>query len=347
MSERPQKVDPVRSKGLSDFVFAADDGYSIPLRVAVGSLLNSCIGRGGEIVIHVLDLGISDANWQDCAESWRRLRPTVLIVRYPISPSRYARMRLWRGSVATYARIDIPELLRGVEWCCYFDCDTLIVRDPRELSSFCESDFAILGRAVREDIIDAVDGRWFREKGLEIDRNRYVCAGILLMNLSWFRSHGTAAKCFDFLLHYPDSVTADQTALNYVCKGSVGLLPDEWGLGSDETMKATSCSCVHFAGTVPWRNVSDIGFFCGEHRLADLWRRLAIERLGVTNEELPNLSLKRTWMLRSCGCITWHLLVTLSVLNCIPGRLGGIVKSVRQRRQARAVARLRELIFCG
>lgn len=330
-----------------DFAFAADDGYAIPLRVAVGSLLNVCSKNGGELVVHVLDLGVSDVNWTACVDSWKCVMPEAAFVRHPIDPARYAGLRLWRGSVATYARIDLPKLLPDVTWCYYFDCDTMVIEDPRLCSKWCDLDLALVGRAIRGDIVDAIDGKWLNEKGLPFDRSHYVCAGVLLMNLAWLRSHNAIAACFDFLSRYPDSVTPDQLALNCVCRGHVGLLPDEWGLGSDETMKSERCACVHFAGVVPWRKETDIGFFCGEHELAGIWRRLAVEKLNVPAEKLCNLSWRKTWFLRMAGFLVRQVLTIVVWTRLYPKRFGRIAESVRQRNRVQAVKRIRAQVFAS
>lgn len=322
------------------FAFAADDGYAVPLRVAVCSLLNACARNGGEISVHVLDLGISDSSWESSVEIWKRLMPEVKVCRHPIDASRYKDFRLWHGSLATYARIDLPELLADVDWCFYFDCDVMIVRDPRMLSTMCADDVALIGHVVREDIFTAIDGRWLVANGLPADGAHFVCAGVLMMNLDWLRKNDKVSACYDFLARYKDAVTPDQLALNCTCRGHVQPLPEGWGVISDEAMKVEDCGCIHFAGLVPWRAARGLGYYCGEQKLADIWRRFAVETAGIPPEKVDALSWRKTWCHRLCGAVAWQILKLCARLNAYPRKYERLIESVRVRERVHAAERI-------
>lgn len=330
---------------IKHFAFAADEGYAIPLRVAVCSLLHACVRNGGEVSVHILDLGLKENTWNSCTDCWRALMPTAKVFRHPIATCRYKGFRRWHGSLATYARIDLPDLLPTVDWCFYFDCDVMLVKDPRALSEICSNDVAIIGHVVREDIFNALDGKWLVANSLPADGAHFVCAGVLLMNLDWFRRNGGVAACYDFLTKYKDPVTPDQLALNCVCRGHIRPLPRGWGVISDEAIKLSDCGCVHFAGLVPWRAAHGLGYYCGEQRLADVWRRVAVELAGVPSRCVDALSWKNTWWLRSCGFVAWQLLKICTRLNLYPRRYKRLMGSVRKRMQAASVDRIIEQIF--
>ena len=112
---------------LEHFVFAADGNFRLQLKVAVASLLEASADTDRDIVIHVLDMGIGNDAWDELVEVWRGLFESVNFERHLIDESRFAGYRKWKGGLAAYARILLPELLCDVDYCLYADCDTFFV----------------------------------------------------------------------------------------------------------------------------------------------------------------------------------------------------------------------------
>jgi lipopolysaccharide biosynthesis glycosyltransferase len=59
--------------------------------------------------------------------------------------------------------------------------------------------------------------------------DKYFCAGIMVINLDYWRKHKIAERAIDFLLKY-SPYAADQDALNYVIKGNYTELHPRWNL---------------------------------------------------------------------------------------------------------------------
>lgn len=227
-------------------VYAADANYLFPLRVAVSSAIAQA-SRPQDLVIHVLDCGIPDEEWEPfLASVWSG--GEAAFVRHPIDLNRFGGFREWHGSLATYARLCLPDLLPDVPWCVYADGDTLFTDDPFKLESLFDEACAMQGHATSL----TTQPEWFARHAFAQDWAHYVCAGFLLLNLSWMRAHDAVRWCLGFLCEHPDAPFPDQDALNILCAGQVGVLPDAWGVFSGAALALTRPGCIHYAGELPW-----------------------------------------------------------------------------------------------
>lgn len=331
---------------IADFAFAADGNYLMPLRVAVASLLHACRHNPRPLTVHVLDLGIKENDWADLVSFWSRMSPQAKFKRYIISPEKYAGYRIWNGSVATYARLELPILLPQVEWCFYFDCDVLVTRDPRELEETCDPQMAIIGRVNYGLTTRQVDAPWLNERNLPFDESTYICAGVLLMNLDWFRRTGKWRSCFAFLEKYPNPAAVDQTVLNVVCFNNVGLLPQGWGEFSVEAVESDASGCVHFSGKSPWQVHSGWFYFCGEYKLESIWRRFAIKYAGCTDGDFDEMSPVK-------GTVSWLLAHAIFVgveiiwkMGLYPLSAKNRIERFLRRCKAKVAARINNELFC-
>lgn len=240
-------------------VFAADEKFALQLEVVVSSAL---IFNTGSLVVHVLDCqsggGYSAETWQGLLSAWTRLPKregsSYDVIRHPIDMSLFAGFQSWNGSLATYARLLLGDILPEVRLCLYSDCDVLFLRDPMEVFRWAEGkDFAIAGHKNGADG-DMKDFPFFERHGLSFDREHYFCAGFILMNLDWLRAHDMKSVSFDFLNRYPDSIAADQCPLNYISSGHIALLPDGWGNAAAECFSIKGeIGAIHYAATAPWK----------------------------------------------------------------------------------------------
>lgn len=330
---------------ISDFAFAADGNYVMPLRVAVASLLHACRFKPRAITVHILDVGIPDGKWNELAAFWIALMPQAKFRRHIVSAERYKGYRIWNGSLATYARLELPDLLPDVDWCFYFDCDILITRDPAELEEVDVSDLAILGQLNYGPATDSSDGPWLASRKLPFDPRCYVCAGVLLMNLSYLRRTNGANRCFDFLERHPDSIAADQVALNVVCFGHIGLLPPGWGVFSIEAMVEGRSGCIHYSGKLPWRSHRGWLYFCGEHKLERLWRRFAVRVGGCSMRDFENLPM---WVRIRDFAIALSIRAiaeTVVSLRLYPTRMSARMERIRRRFRSDLIGRLEMELF--
>lgn len=230
-------------------VYATDQCYLFPTQVAASSAI-ACSSRRSYICIDILDCGVPDEEW-DCfvRELRERLGNEFGLVRHKIDMRRYDEYPSWHGSKGLYARLELPIILSDIDWCVYADGDTLFTDDPLKLADLCSNEYALLGH---EDDFDDKQKKWHEDHELPFDCRRRICSGFLLMNLKWFRANDGSKRCLRFVESYPDVVFPDQDALNYVCIGKIGLLPDEWGKITYLANAQTQRGCFHYVAARPW-----------------------------------------------------------------------------------------------
>jgi lipopolysaccharide biosynthesis glycosyltransferase len=63
--------------------------------------------------------------------------------------------------------------------------------------------------------------------------DKYFCAGVMIINLQYWREHKVAEQAIDFLLKY-SPYAADQDSLNYVIRGNYIELHPRWNVMRQE-----------------------------------------------------------------------------------------------------------------
>jgi len=334
---------------LRDFCFAADENYTMPLRVCVASLLWSMRPSVKNVSIHVLDIGIPDAKWEETVLFWRSLvsringgeSKDVEFVRHEISREKFEGFMLWHGSVATYARLLLPDILPETEWCMYSDCDVLFISSPLELESYCDNGNVCVWGHKNPPAADAVDSAWFKSRGLEFNSNSYVCGGLLLMNLRRLEEIGFTRKAMEFLCQHKVTASADQCAINHICAGDVRLLPREWGVFNEEITTERG-GAIHYADAVPWRMpVNGTSLLGSNPDISKLWRRFAIEVCGL-DPKMFSFRLKDSIGVRTRALIIWSYLMASRIFRFKPWKYANWPGKNIDRE---AVASYREMLF--
>jgi lipopolysaccharide biosynthesis glycosyltransferase len=202
-------------------VFATDAKFFLGLLVSACSLAAS-LDPAVALEVHLLDGGLSDAQWQRFQRLLRRWRPATRFQRHPVSHfplERYSRRH--PVGAMTMARLYIPELLAseaaGADRVLYVDVDMLVLADLAPLlrvdlqghpcacvldapgavlQNDCPFDWAAAGLAGQEP---------------------YFNAGLLLIDLPTWRRQRVSERCLDLIeasdCHLPNG---DQTVINFV-----------------------------------------------------------------------------------------------------------------------------------
>lgn len=230
-------------------VYATDMGFLLPTKVSAASAIAHS-SRPRDVIIDVLDCGLDDSGWDDLVATLRKFGPSE-VHRYVIDMKRFYGFKKYRGNLGVYARLDIPEIITDVDWCCYVDGDTLFLDDPLKLLRYCKGDLSLLGHKDMGGSDEQV--AWYKRNGLLWRPDDYVCAGFILMNLKWMRANNITRKCLDFLGKHTDTPLNDQDVLNIFCQDGRALLPPEWGVFNVESfVDGRIPKCVHYAFGKPW-----------------------------------------------------------------------------------------------
>ncbi len=174
-------------------------------------------------------------------------------------------------TIASYYRLLAPVLLPNVTKALYLDCDIIVNGDISDLYCINIDKYAI-GAVIDQDITD-ISSNFNR---LEFNRKfGYFNAGVVLLNLQYWRNHKITEKCFDFIdEHTEKCLFHDQDAMNKIlfnCKKDIDIKYNfqtgfllklnlenlKHSLIYDKIHKVTeenSYIIIHFTGTnKPWK----------------------------------------------------------------------------------------------
>lgn len=169
-------------------------------------------------------------------------------------------------SVATYYRILLPSLLpENISRVLYLDCDVIVLRDISVLYNLNLENYGV---AAVKDVTPG-DDKHRRVMGLELD-DRAFCAGVLMINLEYWRVHHSQQNMLEFLKKMSGKlVMEDQDMLNYEFHKKWFELPYKYGatpmaiVPLDNNQKwedvkeyALTPSIIHYAAHVkPWLDI--------------------------------------------------------------------------------------------
>lgn len=237
--------------------FSSDAGYARYLAVALASIFHH---RSGEdrLVVYVLDGGIAEADKRILQEMARENEACIRFVPVPEEEFRDAPIQTLDGAVshisrAAYYRLLLASLLPGKEKVIYLDCD-LVCRGS--LAPLYAED---MGEDWLRGVVDIDEDTHCRRLGL----SRYVCSGVLLVNLRAWRENSVEERCLVFLRDHADQIVLhDQDVLNVVCQEHLGYLDRTWNAQACSTRRGRlsgfnelgkTANIVHFiGGRKPW-----------------------------------------------------------------------------------------------
>lgn len=237
--------------------YGSDDNYWFYTAVSAASAAFG-INNADQLVVHLFDIGITDEHYDEFVEIVRRGDSGAQCVRHPLGRDAFGSFGDWKGSVATYARMFLGDLLPDLDWVIYVDGDTLWLGDIAKLWSLRDNRYLILASydpPPRGGIQSSPEFKWYAERGLSVNPSGYLCMGLMLANLKEMRREGTSSQCRNFMSKYPCPRVVDQTVLNYVCRGRLKMLPREWGVFSlcHGIADLGDHGCVHYVTDVPWK----------------------------------------------------------------------------------------------
>lgn len=170
--------------------------------------------------------------------------------------------------VSTYYRLFASEWLpKYMDRVIYLDCDLIVTGNVQPLWNIHLDDNTAL--CATHDFVRINDYHRLR---IYKEKHTYFNAGVLLINLDYWRKHEVGKQCVDYICTYPERILiADQEALNAVSVGKVKYLHPKYNTMSFLFAKEEYLSVrvwyddmeaireavknpvvVHFAGEKPW-----------------------------------------------------------------------------------------------
>ena len=233
----------------------SDDNYAQHLGVTIQSLL-SCDGKPTDLVIHVVDCGISAPNLERLRGMVQGHRAVLDVIAAPME--RFAQAPV-SGHInrAAYFRILGPELLPDVSRFLYLDCDIVVVDDLEPLWAT-ELDGRVVG-AVRDFI--------GQERPVLIgmpEGSPYFNSGVLLFDADRWRREDVGGACQRFIVEHPEVLLyCDQDALNHELVDRWKPLDPRWNMQASVFMEShlrarrrelePSAAVIHYSSwQKPW-----------------------------------------------------------------------------------------------
>jgi lipopolysaccharide biosynthesis glycosyltransferase len=239
------------SNDLMHVAYCTDLAYVQHVAVALASLLEH--NDPDKLRVHIVSPPLPPQDMARLNTVAQRHGITLNYVAFDASVVNSLREHL-HISRATYYRILLP-LLIDVDKIIYFDCDMVMEADITELWN---TDVDGCGVAGVDEENPGQTGR------LGLQDDFYVNAGVLVMNLAYWREHQIAQRCLQWLAENERlAILLDQDAINVVLKGQKRRIPLKWNLNpvpleSIDVLKTYPSRVIHFGGTIkPWHRHYD------------------------------------------------------------------------------------------
>jgi len=207
-------------------VCATDDNYAPYCGIMLTSVLENHKDR--EVLAYVLiDKPLQEMHqkrFKQLSEEYKAKIDFILVDRsfFEKFPLKGDANNIKHWSIVTYYRLYSEDLLpKTIDKVLYLDCDIIVNRPIGHLFDMDWNDYAV---GVVPDMCTEWQEYYDR---LEYDRSEgYFNAGVMFMNLDYWRTHDIGRKCVDYLAtHYDRIFNNDQDVLNVVTRRCKKVLP--------------------------------------------------------------------------------------------------------------------------
>lgn len=243
-----------------DVSYAINERYVDYCLVSMLSLMES--NTGSEVNFHILTDSLSSASKLKLQDWVSKYNCRILFYEIPDAWIDGLALNCW--SKCAWYRLFLPQLLpTDISKILYLDTDTIITGSITELFELDLSSYSIAGC---EDIMSFYEGT-FERLGYS-HQEGYICSGVLLLNLDYFRKNDLSNKIFDFARTHPERINfPDQDAINCVCHSTTLHLPLKYDILapflSDKSFfhkhqdvvveMLKDPRIIHYAGCNPWK----------------------------------------------------------------------------------------------
>ena len=290
-------------------VTGADEGFAPGLLVAVASALFS-LPPGRPATVHVLDGGLSKKSSARLRAAAERIHPGCRIRFCPVDVTRFAGFRSGIGnSRMYYARLVIGNLV-SADKVIYLDADVVVTGCLEDLWNIGMGENLVLAAEDRKIRFLRDDCPW----PLPDEESPYFNTGVMAIDLREWRKENVGARAMALAAEAGDKCQwYDQTVLNYLLRGRIGLLPGFWNWQREEIPADAPVGAIHFTtGKKPW-------LYFGPDARFRIWRAfysLAGSRwIFLRRKAIPGLCfggfetlLRRLPLLRSCHVFLLRIL---------------------------------------
>ena len=198
-------------------------------------------------------------------------------------------------SKATYYRLYLTEILpQSVNKILYLDCDMIVRKDIAKLWNTDIESVAVAA------VFDGMDGKIELYNRLDYPMEKgYFNAGMLLINLKYWRDNNIHQKCLDYIKNNHERIVShDQDVLNYVLQDTKKELDLSYNFGESFLYKPKYMqfyyakyksiidttihdpAIVHYTITKPWRKecLNPFKSLFLKYKEQSIWKNIPIEK---------------------------------------------------------------------
>lgn len=211
-----------------DIVFCTDNNYVMPCGITMVSLLEN--NKGEDVTIHIVGLNLTDESKGILKNITDKYKAQIHF--YKMDESYLGKFDLSMDggrhiSITTYISLFLSEVLpESLKKVLYLDCDLMIMDNLADLWNTDMDNYA-LGGVMDRPMFEA---KTYQE--LKYDsKYPYVNAGVMLMNLDYWRKHDIQPKLLKYATENFDNIHRyDQDIINGVLYASTLVLPIRYNM---------------------------------------------------------------------------------------------------------------------
>ena len=234
--------------------FSTDDNYIPYLDVAVSSLIANASKEFNYRII-ILNTGLNESNIYKIKQNEReKFKIDFVDISDGVEKIKSKLKNVYHFSIVTYYRLFIASLFPQYDKVIYLDCDIVVLGDISELYHT-ELGDNILGACPEQFVQNTKEFRAYAAEALGVDPDRYVNAGVLLMNLAEFRKNRIEEQFVRLITEHDfDLLDPDQAYLNYLCFDKIQILSNGWNKEPMPLACEGKKNIVHYAlYKKPWQ----------------------------------------------------------------------------------------------
>lgn len=204
-------------------VFCVNNEYAKYLRVTIKSLLDN---NKIPISLHIIGNNISRWN-KYVLKNIISKYDFVDLNFYSIDCSVLNGLYTGKWSIETWFRILIPDILPfEIKKVLYLDADTVILGNVTELYHINMENYSIAGALDDQ----SYDRKLYKRLNYNYELS-YICCGVLLINLEFWRKNNIKQKIIDYAINHRHSlILPDQDSINFVCSHTKKIIPLKYNL---------------------------------------------------------------------------------------------------------------------